>query len=785
MIDIKGMCIKVSVRNLVEFLMRSGDLDNRRGAGANKEAMQAGSRIHRRIQKSMGTSYKAEVPMKLQIERQGFTFQIEGRADGIIEEKQVTIDEIKGVYRDIAHLESPVPVHRAQAMCYAYIYCEQHNIEEIYVQMTYCNLETEEIRRFRERFLVQEIKDWFAQLLDEYMQWAKMAFYAREERNISIRKIEFPFSYREGQKNLTVSVYRAIQLARNLFIQAPTGVGKTMSTIFPAIKAVGEGLGEKIFYLTAKTITRTVAYDAFQILKKQGLSMSVVMLTAKEKMCVLDKSECNPDACERAKGHWDRVNAALYDILCHEKNMDREIILIYAQKYMVCPFELSLDICSFTDAVICDYNYVFDPNVHLNRFFGDGVRGEYIFLIDEAHNLVDRARDMYSASLCKESFLEIKRLVAGKSRKLTRALERCNQELLALKKECEGVQVLATVGGFSLNLLKVQTELDVFLEEEKEFDGKEELLNFYFDVLHFLNMHEWLDENYEIYTELRPDGRFLLRLYCVNPSHNLSMYLKKGKSAVFFSATLLPMAYYKEMLGNLTEDYAIYVDSPFDSERRMLSICSDVSSKYTRRGQKEYEKIFDYINLAVDGKKGNYMVFFPSYKLMKAVYDVAIERGFEIKADMVIQENHMTEQERERFLALFSEERKKSLTAFCVMGGIFSEGIDLVEDQLIGALIVGTGLPMICSEREILKIHYDKKGMDGFAYAYLYPGMNKVLQAAGRVIRTDEDRGIVLLLDERFLQREYLELFPREWEKCLVCSRSNVGMALDDFWKNV
>ncbi|HJB82229.1 MAG TPA: DEAD/DEAH box helicase, partial [Candidatus Mediterraneibacter intestinavium] len=439
--------VRISVRDLVEFILREGDIDNRVSGGGDREAMLLGGRIHRKIQRRMGPEYHAEVSLKMVIPCEEFTIRLEGRADGIIiheteEKTEVTVDEIKGVFRDLHHIESPAGVHIAQAKCYAYIYASQNHIDEISVQMTYCHLDTEEIKRFTQRYTLDELKTWFDDLIGQYKKWAVFQIRWREERNRSAQGVEFPFPYRKGQRDLVVSVYRTMLRKKKLFIQAPTGVGKTMATVFPAVKAVGEGLGEKIFYLTAKTITRTVAENAFRTLKEQDLRFKVITLTAKEKICFCEETDCNPDACPYAKGHFDRVNDAVYDMITGTDDMSREAIEKQAMKFNVCPFELSLDAAVWTDAVICDYNYVFDPNAHLKRFFSEGSGGGYLFLIDEAHNLVERGREMYSAVLYKEDFLEVKRKVKGTARKLAVRLDAANRVFLELKRECESCRIL-------------------------------------------------------------------------------------------------------------------------------------------------------------------------------------------------------------------------------------------------------------------------------------------------------------------------------------------------------
>ena len=774
--------IRISVRNLVEFILREGDIDNRKAGLPDKEAMQLGGRIHRKIQRQMGSDYYAEVPLKITVPCEGFAIQIEGRADGIQKTADgVVVDEIKGVLRELEYIEKPVSVHLAQAKCYGYIYGKQQELDSITIQMTYCQVETEEVKRFQETFSIEELERWFLDIVMQYEKWARFQVEWRQTRDATIKEAEFPYPYREGQRELVTSVYRTILRKKKLFIQAPTGVGKTMATIFPAVKAVGEGLGDKIFYLTAKTITRTVAEQAFQILKKNGLQYKVATLTAKEKICFCEKAECNPDACPYAKGHFDRVNDAVYEMITTMEEMSRENIETQAKKHSVCPFEMGLDVSLWVDAIICDYNYVFDPNAHLKRFFSEGKKGEYLFLIDEAHNLVERGREMYSAVLYKEEFLQMKKAVRYESVKLTRQLAGCNQMLLEMKRECQTYKEYNSISHFALKLLNVMNGLQKLLEEKEQVD--EEVLEFYFHIRNFLNIYEEVDENYVIYTELEEGGDFKLKLFCVNPAVKLQNFLSQGNSTVFFSATLLPIRYYKRLLSVETDDYAVYAHSPFKEANRLLVLGQDVSTKYTRRGYEMYERFAIYIKNVMQAKPGNYLVFFPSYRFMEEVRET-FERYRTEEMCCMIQEQNMNEQDREAFLQEFEAEREGSLAGFCVMGGIFSEGIDLTKERLIGAMIVGTGLPQVCNEREILKQYFDRHGENGFDYAYLYPGMNKVLQAAGRVIRTEEDKGVIALLDDRFAGRRYLEIFPREWRKLTYCNVKTIGEKVEQFWKN-
>lgn len=776
--------IRISVRNFVEFLLRSGDIDNRRGNLGQTDAMLQGSRIHRKIQQSMGEQYRAEVTLKLFREEEQYTFTLEGRADGILQDEQwIIIDEIKGVYRDLSEMVSAQEVHLGQAKCYAYIYAMQQELKQIRVQVTYCQMDTEEIVRFMHSYSIEELKDWFENLYDQYRKWIEFKIQARSIRQQSIAGLNFPYSYRDGQDQLIKDVYRSILRKKTLFIQAPTGTGKTIATVFPAVKAVGENLAEQIFYLTAKTITKTAAISAFQLLIKEGYRGRVISITAKDKVCPLEERSCNPVDCQYAKGYYDRVNDAVYELIMQEGIYDMEKLCSYAQEHILCPFELSLDVSLWCDAIICDYNYVFDPNVYLKRFFAEGLKGDYIFLVDESHNLVERARNMYSAVLYKEDFLEMKRFMSQYSNRVSKALESCNKIMLEYKRQCDTYQVLETFSPFHFALLRLSGELERFFKEHPGFDGGEAFGEFYLNLRHFLNMCDIMDESYCVYTQHDEDGRFMIKLYCIDTANVLENRIQLARSTIYFSATLLPIRYYREMLTSQKDPYAVYAKTSFAKEQSIILLANDVSSKYSRRGYKEYRRIADYIRKTVAVKKGNYMVFFPSYRFMQEVGDILASEISEDTYRLVVQSNHMSEQMREEFLEEFQEHTEVSVIGLCVMGGIFSEGIDLTKNRLIGAIIVGTGIPQISNEREILKNYYIKDGKDGFNYAFRYPGMNKVLQAAGRVIRTAQDKGVILLLDERFVNWEYQELFPREWEGYETCNIENVTEKLTRFWE--
>ena len=838
---------RISVRTLVEFLLRSGDIDMRRQRGPDLEAALLGARIHRKIQKSRKGLYASEVFLKYIERYEDLDIALEGRADGVFGDLEadlgadpganpgadlgadpgadlganpgadlgadpgadlganpeadtgLMVEEIKGMYLDVTQMEEPYPVHLAQARCYAAMILLERNAPpsaEIGIRMTYVNLESEETKFFESRHVFSELKAWFRELLHGWHRWASNQFRHSALRDESMKELQFPFPYRQGQQKLTAAVYHTIREGKELFLMAPTGVGKTMSCVYPAVRAVGEGHGDKIFYLTGKNETLTAGREAFSILLDRGLDYRIVQITAKEKICPLNEPSCNPDDCPYAKGHFDRINDAVFDLLKDRALYDRETISHYAEEHKVCPFELTLDLASWCDAILCDYNYVFDPDASLKRFFANGAKGRYIFLIDEAHNLVERGRDMYSASVTKEHVLSAKRAAGKERRRLTKAFEQLNAYMLKMKHRLEedpdgsalGMPYMS-VKGEALEKL-VLLGLRLFTELQTAFENmpggpalREKLLDFYFELRAFLSAADYLDEHYAPYAEMSGDGEFTVRLFCVTPSLRLSEQLSKGRSAIFFSATLLPVDYFKRLLTVTENPYTIYAPSPFDLKRRLLLVARDVNTSYRNRGEGMYRKVAEYISVTAGAKTGNYMVFFPSYRMLKDVFEI-YRREFDCpEVNWVVQSGMMQEADREIFLENFYEDPERSLVGFCVLGGMFSEGLDLAGTRLIGAIVVGAGIPQVSSEREILKRSYDEEMGEGFDYAYRYPGMNKVQQAAGRVIRTAEDIGVILLLDDRLLSSSSSRLFPREWRDYGTCTLGDARSRLREFWE--
>ena len=795
--------IKVSVRTVVEWILRGGDIDTRSALNAYEaqNIMLQGARAHRKIQKSQFGDYQSEVSLSREFELDEFIIHLSGRADGVFTEESgvVFIDEIKSTLTPLDFIDGEDKTHWGQAMCYAYIYAEnkQPGLVNTGVRLTYYQLETEEVKIFKKVFGFGELEDFMHDLINKYAVWVKFGRDWTAERNASIEELKFPFdSYRAGQRELAAAAYRSITAEKKLFAAAPTGIGKTMSAIFPAIKAMPNSNLTKIFYLTAKTITRAAAYDAVYIMQSRGLKFKTVAVTAKDKICFYAHDElrrCSPDFCGYARGHYDRANDAVYDTLKNNHAITREVIEEYSKKHNVCPFEISLDLSLFTDAVICDYNYAFDPVVYLRRFFQNNYDKNYAFLIDEAHNLVDRAREMYSAQIKKSQFAALKKTLGKNHKPLKKTVSDIDKYLLAYKKKC-----LEKSGENEQNnsfrsrhivLKEYDTELSgllesfvrecaVFFKETREGINSAEpgspqlqelqnlqkdVLQAYFEVIFYQLISGFYDERYVTFITAE-DSDLRFKLFCLDPSYLIGEAMRRAKSSVIFSATLSPLEYFKEILSGNEEDKTISIPSPFKRDNLCLVVGADINTKYKER-EKSYERISDYINVTAE-KTGNYLVFFPSYEYMKNTYEVFCGKYPETPS--IIQTNSMSEQERDGFLDNFTSEKPLSapgtLVGFCVLGGVFSEGIDLTGDRLSGAVIVGVGLPKLSAERDIIKKYFDEKNNLGYEYAYMYPGMNKILQAAGRVIRTETDRGFVLLLDERFGYSYYKKLFPKHWE---------------------
>jgi len=774
----------VSVRTLVEFVLQSGDLTS--GGFQRRDRAQAGTQGHKQVQRSRPAGYQSEVEIAYRVEDADSPMEVRGRIDGLYaSEVPVIIEEIKTTTLSLELInEEHNQLHWAQAQCYAYMYARQHDLNGVSVHLTYYHLDSRKEKTFERQFTLAELETFFRDLIIPYLDWFRKISAWQARRDQSIQQLEFPYKeYRPGQRDMAVAVYKTIRDNDRLYVQSPTGVGKTIAALFPAVKALGQGLASKIFYLTAKTPGRLVAEKALDDMRQANLYFKSVTLTAKEKICFCPPVNCDPEVCIFARGYYDKVKSALEEIDRHQA-FTRPVIEEIAHKYEICPFEFSLDLALWVDCIICDYNYAFDPRVYLHRFF-DFDTESYIFLIDEAHNLPDRARAMYSAELDKRTVLDLQRTLKPHLPKLVKKLSVINKILLEKRKACQAEdkdtlveheppeQLLKAIREFSQ-----QAEDWLVLNQAAEF--RQELLEFYFLCSNYLRTAEYFDTFYVSYFERQGQSDLKAKLFCLDPAPMLSVPLERSQSTIFFSATLLPMDYFMKLLtGDVDHPKRIF-QSPFLQENVCLLIHNQISTKYAQRAD-SYAAIASAIETISSTHVGNYLVYFPSYVYLAAVLELLKEKLPD--RQLLVQDRAMTEAERETFLAQFSASNQETLVGLAVMGGIFGEGIDLVGERLIGVVVVGVGVPQVGLERDLIKDYFDSQNVSGFAYAYQFPGFNRVLQATGRVIRTETDRGIMVLIDDRFTHARYRHLFPSHWRGYqVVQNTSEMKDKLAHFW---
>ncbi|WP_270182236.1 ATP-dependent DNA helicase [Alkalihalobacillus sp. CinArs1] len=748
--------IKVSVRPLVEYAFRSGSIDARFRTATT---MHEGTKLHQYVQKQYGEQDQKEVPFEMEFEYDDLLFYIEGRCDGLLKRNDsYVVDEIKSTSLPLEEInENSYAVHWAQAKCYAYMAMMKYDQATISVQLTYIQSETKEVRTFTNSYSLEDLSHFISEVIQRYTPFARWKVDHHHRLIDSSRSLTFPFeTYREGQRKFAGSVYKTVQEGATLFASAPTGIGKTMSTLFPTIKAIGEGHGQKIFYLTAKTITRETAQEAFKMMEDKGLIATSVTITAKDKVCFKEKTICQKDYCEYADGYYDRINEGLLDLLRNETRITREVLEGYAHKHRLCPFELSLDAAYVADAVICDYNYIFDPRVSLKRLIEEQKKQTTV-LIDEAHNLVDRARGMFSAELHKSAFLQLKRSYRSTNQEISNAASSINKLFIDYKKSAQSGYVVQTDVDEEL-LVHLDTFVSVCEKELLLQGNDEELLDVYFTCQNFIRIAKLYDHHFFTLVQAGK-SEASMKLFCFDPSNQLSRMRNGFRSTVFFSATFSPLSYYQNMLGWEDDDYQVTIPSPFPEENMSVYI-APLSTKYRER-EETLEPLIDLLENVVTKRKGNYLFFFSSYGYMERVYEAYTDR--EIDTDTILQHQNMTEEEREQYLETFTSGRSKSLAGFAVLGGIFSEGIDLKGDRLTGVVVVGVGLPNFDTERKLMKERFDLDGKNGFEYTYVYPGMNRVQQAGGRLIRSETDKGILVLIDSRYVEKRYQQLLPFEW----------------------
>ena len=801
--DVERAAVLLSVRELCELALRSGDLDLRFGGkGISFEKANLGSQIHRKIQGNAGAFYQAEVFMTSTTLYHNICFEVSGRADGIISGDPFTVDEIKAV-SGRAFDTPPSPFHDAQVKCYAYFLCKERELERVKIRLTYCRTEDESIKHHESIHTKEELQSFYFSLLSRIEYRARILI---ERKNILLPSADaavFPYSsVREGQDILIRECYRDIKAGKRLFAQAPTGIGKTLSTLYPAVRCLGEGKIDKIFYLTAKATTRREAYRAAGQLFEKGAHLRTVVLTAREQLCQNEAAKadptgisrhCNPQDCPYAKGFYDRAPSAVCKALTTQSGFDRGAILRFAKEFHVCPYELQLEFSEFCDVVICDYNYAFDPQVYLRRYFLPQAVDEnaYAFLIDEAHNLFDRACAMYSASLDTNILEKTLQALPEGEEGLRSALEKLLVTMLGFRRLCKDTIRKDENGqesGYYLNRSGMESLYPLVTsarrtaeEHQKKHPDAPEANDVYLlasALKRFEKISECYDEGFLTFILLE-NGVYTLRLICLDPSRILSACHGRAKSSILFSATLTPTDYFADILGGGKGAVQIDLPSPYDPAHCCLAAVTGISTRYEDR-PKSFAKIAAVIAATVSAKKGNYIAYFPSYDYMEQVAKKFAQKYPSVPT--VIQSRGMSATERDAFLGAFAEDGKLRV-GFCVLGGSFSEGVDLPGNRLIGTIIVGTGLQAISNERNILRDYYETTRERGFDYAYTYPGINRVLQAAGRVIRREEDRGVVVLVDDRYETPRLRSLLPNHWKNLLYARNAQeLAEIVSQFW---
>lgn len=774
--------LSLSVHQVVDFLLRSGDLDDRI---YNQASMQMGSKMHAAYQKKQGNSYLSEYPLAETFSRPGGTIVLQGRADGIILAPGETpvIDEVKTTVAKLEEFFAEQEAwHLGQALCYACMYLHESGEDQIVIRLTYLSQRDEQKLYKTYRYSREEVEEKVYGYLDDYLAAHAFLFEHRQRRNHSAKSLAFPYAaFRDGQRDLAKYCYGVAKRGGLFFAEAPTGIGKTMSTLFPFVKSFAEGKTERLFYLTAKTTGGLAAYDAMGALYDSGFVGFDSFLYAKEKMCLNPGHRCNPDDCPFAKGYYSKLKQALFSMAASKKRFDRASVLEACQANTMCPFEFQLDLSLYSDLIICDYNYFFDPINYLQRYFGPLADSSgTLLLIDEAHNLIDRGRDMYSVTLCSYDLAlarkEMRRPIFRKLKNAMGKLRKAMEELLGEEEEriiLDSPPLL--VEKAIENLRKVETEFQRQTPEKLPAPLSEFLRqsNRYLRLV-----REYFHSSSKVYASRQRHG-VALHILCLDASEYLAATLSKIKGAVLFSATLSPIAYYMNSLTGKEDHPYLLLPSPFPKENFDLMLAPKVSVRYKDR-EATYREVASYLKEFVRAKRGNYFLFFPSYEYMLNITPHLDLPGAEIYA----QSRQMEQQQREDFLAHFPQNPSGTNVGLLILGGSFSEGIDLADDRLIGVAVVGIGLPQVNFENDLLREYNQEKSGNGFEYAYKDPGMNKVMQAVGRLIRSETDRGAALLIDDRYLRNEYRDLFARTWSSYDVThSPEEVRQNLISFYK--
>jgi DNA excision repair protein ERCC-2 len=814
----EGANVRISVRDLAEFVHRTGGLSSLEYSGLTA---QDGSRTHRLFFKEMERRHgedvlTVEVGVKGDFDASGLVLRITGRADAVLEEHGTrTVLEAKSVSADLAGLpDGGEAVHWAQALLYAHLLDVAPDAPSPVrrVALVYVSADTLEYREFTRPVDSALLERFFRDTASVYCDWAKRLESHRTLRDASLLALAFPYgSIRPGQKRFMQETLGAIRRGTALLVQAPTGTGKTISALFPAVKSLPRSYCNRIFYLTAKTSTRFSAEKALDDLRARGMVLKSVTLTAKEKLCLCPEVYCDPSRCRYALGYFDRIRTALTELHAHD-SIRREEVLAVAEVHSVCPFELSLDISLACDVIIADYNYVFDPRIRLERFFGEDSTG-FALLVDEAHNLPERSRAMYSAGLTSNRLSAARRAAVGQDPVIARCLGSIARYFLTLKEafQAEGPGIsdvepgidakeVVSMGTFRATRRKPDALATMLLrtvaicrdpvEAMPSGRARRSLQEFLFEAYFFLRvLEEFFDGSYVTTAESGPEG-YSVRLMCLDASRRVRDTYLDRHAAVFFSATLSPPDYFAGLLcGPRSEDRPekLILSSPFPEENLLLLSVENVSTKYAARAS-SLPVVASYVLSAVSQRVGNYLVYLPSFDYLRSVSSAfrSLLRGkAELATDVLLQSPGMDEAKREAFLERFSSFGQRTLVAFAVLGGVFGEGIDLVGEKLTGVVVVGVGLPQLCGEREVMKDYYATTFGSGFEFAYMYPGFNKVQQAAGRLIRSDSDRGFILLVDERYGKPEYRQVFPDEWHPIEASSPKEVAQRVREFFEDV
>ena len=780
--DMERQIFTASVDELIAHHPKEADLGGPRPVRLSAEQEQAARLC---LADGGGSGFVPEVDLCHTCRYGEVEYCFTGRADGIIyDEAGVTVTELVPLHSRAYYSSQPAVSPRL--LCLAYFCLQAEGLPCINTQTTYYNPDKEESRHVMRTYSAAELESDFAVIFAGFSRFADL-FIQRQTRRIpAIRAAAFPYGgMRPGQDELALSVFRAIRRGERLFAQAPTGIGKTMSTLYPAAKALGEGKCDRIFYLTAKGSTAREAWSAARRLAEGGAPLRTVMLSAREQMCLCvaaraDRGRlhryCNPFDCPYAAGYYRRSPDALYELLSAGLGVTSPMIRSAGEKHRLCPYELSLDLSEHCELIICDYNYLFDPHAHLRRFFGEGARGRerYVFLVDEAHNLPDRARAMYSAELRRGQFVSLYARIPGEEKALDGIFEEVLRAFHRFGRTCRGDLHTDTDGkpvgcvvlseadpNLRVALLRFIHRAEDWRTEHRDHPLAPALEELCGEIEELLELEGSADRHFRRVAEFEGD-EIRLRLLCLDPAEKLRESLTLGQAAVFFSATLTPTDYFAQLLSGGAADVHLSLPSPYPTENLCLAAMDRISTRYADR-EESIPRIVKAIAATVSAKAGHYMVYFPSYAYMEAVFSRFTAKYPHVRVRA--QKRGMDAAARDAFIADFAAADSDLLVGFCVLGGSFSEGLDLPGNALIGTVIVGVGIPRLSVERGLLSEYYDEQCEQGYAYAYTYPGMNKVLQAAGRVIRREQDRGIVVLIDDRYGSPEYVRLFPPHWSE--------------------